>query len=80
MKITMNDDRVFHGTPLQIVRAMQDISFGAAGLTMRQYVESVVEDAQRFEGVALAASGNTDAELAASLIDEMIRTGLARRG
>jgi hypothetical protein len=80
MKIVMNDDRVFRGTPLQIVRAMQGISFGAAGLTMPQYVESVVEDAQRFEGVALAASGNTDAELAASLIAEIILTGLARRG
>jgi hypothetical protein len=76
----MNDDRVFQGTPLQIVRAMQSISFGAEALTLQKYVASVVEDAQRFEGVALAASGDTDAELAASLIDEMIRTGLAWRG
>jgi hypothetical protein len=80
MKIVMNDDRVFQGTPLQIVRAMQSISFGAEALTLQKYVASVVEDAQRFEGVALAASGDTDAELAASLIDEMIRTGLAWRG
>lgn len=80
MKILMNDDRVFQGTPLQIVRAMQDISFGATGLTLRQYVESVVEDAQRFEGVPLATAGSTDAELAASLISEMIRAGLARPG
>ncbi len=80
MKIVMSDDRVFQGTPLQIVRAMQSISFGAEARTVQKYVASVVEDAQRFEGVALAASGDTDAELAASLIDEMIRTGLARRG
>jgi hypothetical protein len=79
MKIVMNDDRVFQGTPLQIVRAMQDISFGAAGLTMRKYVESVVEDAQRFEGIALRVTGNADDDLAASLINEMLRTGLARR-
>ena len=80
MKITMNDDRVFQGTPLQIVQAMQDIAFGAEGVTVRKYIESVVEAAQRFEGIALAATGGTDAELAASLISEMIRTGLARRG
>ncbi|TMQ08648.1 MAG: hypothetical protein E6J90_40050 [Deltaproteobacteria bacterium] len=76
----MSDDRVFQGTPLQIVRAMQEISFGAEGLTAPQYIASIVADAQRFEGITLAATGTTDAELAASLINEMIRTGLARRG
>ena len=80
MKIVMNDDRVFQGTPLQIVRAMQDISFGAETLTAQKYIASIVDAAQRFEGITLAATGTTDAELAASLIDEMIRTGLARRG
>jgi hypothetical protein len=80
MKIVMNDDRIFQGTPLQIVQAMQAISFGAEALTVPKYIESVVADAQRFEGITLSASGNTDAELAASLISEMIRAGLARRG
>lgn len=75
----MNDDRAFHGTPLQIVRAMQDISFGGEGLTVAQYIASVVADAERFEGITLAATGTTDIELATSLIDELIRTGLARR-
>ncbi len=79
MKIVMNDDRMFQGTPLQIVQAMQDISFGAEGITVRKYIESVVDAAQRFEGIALAATGGTDAELAGSLISEMIRAGLARR-
>jgi hypothetical protein len=79
MKIVLNDDREFQGTPLQIVQGMQNIAFGGAGLTVRKYIESVVDDAQRFEGVALAVTGNTDSELAASLIDEMVRTGLARR-
>ena len=79
MKIVFNDDREFQGTPLQIVQAMQDIAFGGAGLTVRKYIESVVDDAQRFEGIALAVTGNTDDELAASLIAEMLRTELARR-
>lgn len=80
MRIVLNDDRVFQGTPLQIVRAMQDISFGVEALTVRKYIESIVDAAQRIEGVTLAATGTIDAELAASLIDEMIRTGLARLG
>jgi predicted P-loop ATPase len=79
MKIVLNDDREFQGTPLQIVHAMQNIAFGGDGLTARRYIESVVDDAQRFEGIALRVTGNTDSDLAASLINEMVRTGLARR-
>ena len=69
MKIMMRDDRVFQGTPLQIVRAMQDIAFGVADFTVRKYVEWVAANALKFEGV----------ELAASLVDEMVRTGLTQR-
>lgn len=76
MKIRMRDDRKFQGTPLQIVRAMQDIAFGVEGFTARKYIEWVAENARKFEGVELAVKGDTDDEFAASLIDEMIRTGL----
>jgi hypothetical protein len=79
MKIVLNDDREFQGTPLQIVQGMQSIAFGGTELTVRKYIESIVDDAQRFEGIALRVTGNTDSNLAASLINEMVRTGLARR-
>lgn len=79
MKIVMSDDREFQGMPLQIIQAMQDIAFSSAGLTVRKYIESVVDDARRFEGIELATVGGTDEELAASLISELIRTGLAQR-
>ena len=79
MKIILKD-RVFQGTPLQIVRAMQDIAFGVDDFTVPQYIAWVVDNALRFEDVALKITGDTDAERAASLIDEMVRTGLARRG
>ena len=79
MKIRMRDDRVFQGTPRQIVRAMQDIAFGVDDFTVRQYVEWVAANALKFEGVELAVRGDTDDELAASLVDEMIRTGLTMR-
>ena len=79
MKIMMRDDRVFQGTALQIVRAMQDIAFGVDDFTVRKYIEWVAANALKFEGVELAVTGETDDELAASLVDEMVRTGLTRR-
>lgn len=79
MKIVMNDDREFQGTPLQIVQAMQNIAFDGAGRTVREYVKSVVDDAQRFEGIKLTTMGDTDEDLAKSLVGELVRTGLARR-
>jgi len=79
MKIRMRDERVFQGTPRQIVRAMQDIAFGVNDFTFRQYIDWVVANAQKFEGVELTVTGETDDDLAASLVDEMIRTGLTKR-
>jgi len=79
MKIMMRDDRVFQGTALQIVRAMQDIAFGVDDFTVRKYIEWVAANALKFEGIELAVQGETDDALAASLVDEMVRTGLSRR-
>jgi hypothetical protein len=58
---------------------MQNIAFSVADLTVPTYIEWVVANAQKFEGVQLAVSGQTDDELAACL-DELIRPGLAHRG
>ena len=79
MKIVMRDHRKFHGTPIQIVRAMQDIAFGAQGLSVRKYIEWVAENTRQFDGIELAIKGETDDELAASLVDEMLRAGLTVR-
>jgi len=79
MKIVMRDDRVFEGTALQIVRAMQDLAFGVDDLTVPQYIEWVVANVQKFEGVALTVAGDTNDELAASLVAEMVRAGVAHR-
>ena len=79
MKIIMRDDREFVGTPVQIVRAMKDIAFGVEHLNLAQYIEWVVANAKKFEEVELKVNGKTDDELAAALVDEMIRSGLTRR-
>jgi hypothetical protein len=68
MKIVMRDGRVFQGTALQIVKAMQDIAFGVEDFTVPKYIEWVVANARKFEEVELAVKGETDEELAASLV------------
>ena len=80
MKIIMRDDREFVGTPVQIVRAMKDIAFGVEHLNLAQYIDWVVANAKKFEEVELKVTGQTDYELSAALVDEMIRTQLTRRG
>jgi hypothetical protein len=79
MKIVMRDGRVFQGTALQIVKAMQDIAFGVEQMTLDQYIDWVVENARRFEAVDLNPAGETTEERAKALVDEMIAKGLAAR-
>ncbi len=79
MKIEMRDGRVFQGTALQIVRAMQDIAFGVQDFTVPKYVEWVVANARNFDAVELNVKGDTEDEMAASLVSEMLRTALSRR-
>jgi hypothetical protein len=67
MKIVMRDGRVFQGTALQIVKAMQDIAFGVEDFTVPKYIDWVVANARKFEEVELDVKGATDEEQAASL-------------
>ncbi|AKQ68194.1 hypothetical protein A176_005106 [Myxococcus hansupus] len=80
MVIVMRDGRVFQGTAVQIVKGMQDIAFGVERLSLPEYIDWVVANAQRVESVALRVQGETGDEKAASLVQEMLRTGLAARG
>ena len=79
MKISMRDGRVFQGTALQIVNAMQDIAFGVDDFTVPEYIDWVVANARKFEAVELKVEGTTDDEKAKSLVEEMVIAGLAIR-
>ena len=79
MKIVMRDGRVFQGTALQIVKAMQDIAFGVEQMTLDQYIDWVVDNARRFEEVELTGAGETTEERAKALIEQMVAKGLAAR-
>ena len=59
MKIVMRDGRVFQGTALQIVKAMQDIAFGVEDFTV------IISDTEYFAtpvkpGDAVPLSWNAD--------------------
>ena len=78
MKIRINaDGRVLQGTPKQIVEAMQSIAFGQDNRTLSEYIDWIVDQVQRMEGVALEVEGETDREKAASLVEAMLDAGLA---
>lgn len=77
MRIEMRDGRVFEGMPAEIVAAMQRLAFGYDGRTRAGYIEWVVGNARRYDAVELQVTGDTDDERAASLVDEMVRVGLA---
>ena len=80
MKLTMRDGRVFEGTPVAIVRAMQALAFGVQDLSTDAYIDWIVENVRRFEGVELVVAGGSAEERAASLVEEMVGKGLASRG
>ena len=79
MNIVMRDGRVFRGTAVQIVKAMQDIAFGVEQFALPEYIDWVVQNAAKFEEVELKITGEIDEDKAASLVAEMIRTGLTRK-
>src|SRR5690606_16559159 len=59
MKIVMRDGRVFQGTALQIVKAMQNIAFGVDDFTVPKYIEWVVANTLKFEELQLDVKGET---------------------
>jgi hypothetical protein len=79
MQLKLKDGRVVQGTARQIVSAMRDVSQFSAAATLDEYVGFVQSNTQGFEGVSLDVKGETEDERCASLVDELVRTGLAER-
>jgi len=78
MNITLKDGRTLIGTPLQIVKQMRSLAFTDPEQTLGQYIDWVAENALRFDDIALNVTGETDEQRADSLVQEMLRAGLAR--
>jgi plasmid replication initiation protein len=79
MRIRLIDDRVFEGTAKQIVAQMRSISFGDQNLPLIDYCNETAARAGRMNGLEIMLTGETEEELATSLVDEMLRVGLASR-
>ena len=78
IKIT-SDGRVLEGTAKQIVEAMHYVAFGQEQRTLGEYIDWAVDQASRMNELDLKVEGETDEEKAASLIEAMLRAGLAER-
>lgn len=78
MMITLKDGRTLQGTALQIVLQMKSMAFNGQG-DLADYVRWVVDNSLRYDDADLKITGETDDEKAASLISEMLRTGLATK-
>lgn len=76
--VTLQDGRTFEGSPLEIVTAMRARCFVESS-SLRDYIDWLVGNTLRW-GITLVVTGETDAERAASIVDELLRTGLGQRG
>jgi hypothetical protein len=77
MRIEMQG-RVFQGTALQIVGGLRAL-LGEPDLAIEDYVAWVAREVERQMGVALDVQGDDPEARAGSLLDELVRVGLARR-
>jgi len=71
------DGRRFQGTPLQILKQMQALSFGPEGQTVPEYIEWMSKNAEVLGYAPLKVTGETDEELASSLVETIIARGYA---
>ncbi|HOY64900.1 MAG TPA: hypothetical protein PLS19_09135 [bacterium] len=78
MRIILRDGEKFSGSPLKIVTLMKGSTMFSDVKTIREYVDMVLRNAKMVENVELMVKGNTDEELAHSLVGELIAHGLAK--
>ncbi len=78
MRIELRDGEKFNGSPLKIVTQMKGSTMFSDVKTIREYVDMVLRNAKMVENVELTVKGNTDDELARSLVSELLERGLAR--
>jgi hypothetical protein len=79
MTILMRDGRAFVGTPTEVVQAMHALAMPAQHLSLSEYIDWVVGNTLKFEGLVLVVRGEAVDERASSLVDEMIRAGLCEK-
>lgn len=77
MKIRMSDGRVFEGTALQVVQEMRATAFTPREMSVPEYVRWVWERTIEATGRELQVADGTEEQMAADLVAELVRVGLA---
>jgi hypothetical protein len=78
MRIELRDGEKYSGSSMKIVAQMKGSTMFSDVKTIREYVDMVIRNAKMVENVELTVKGNTDEELARSLVSELLERGLAR--
>ena len=71
------DQRIYSGTPTELVQQMHERAFGAQHLSLSEYVLWAAGRARDMLGIHLEVSGDTADLKASSLVQSMLQTGLA---
>lgn len=71
------DGRELSGSPEDIVRAMQELAFCPAQLSLGEYVDWAAGMLKQMDGTDLAIEGSSGKEKAEALVSGMLRLGLA---
>lgn len=80
MKITLTDGETFKGrSALDVVTQMKGASMFTEQKNIEEYIRMVVRNAWRYFAVGLEVTGDTEQEMARSLIRELVRNGLATK-
>lgn len=81
MRIIMNDGRVLQGTPVEIVSEMRSHRFDELrDASLAEFMRQAADGAKRYENVVIRVQGETDAEMAAGFIADMVAGRLAQLG
>lgn len=75
MRVRLGGERDLDGTPRQIVQSMRAVSV-AYDKPLNDYIDLTILWASQM-GTVLRVVGETEDERCESLVDEMVRTGLA---
>ncbi len=71
------DQRIYSGTPTEVVQQMHERAFAAQRITLSEYVDWAAGMARDMLGVHLEVSGDTAELKATSLVQAMLQNGLA---
>ena len=71
------DQRIYSGTPTEVVQQMHEQAFAAQHLSLSDYVDWAAGMAREMLGIHLQITGDTAELKAASLVQAMLEQGLA---